>query len=68
MKNDLGSKIKVWLDTQGYNLEMFTARTFRGKGFQIAQSVYYQDTESNQSREIDLVCYYTKVLSGLVST
>lgn len=65
MKEDISNKIKTWLDTQGYNLEMFTARTFRGKGFQIAQSVYYQDYESKQSREIDLVCYYTKMISGV---
>uniref|UniRef100_UPI00404B838F hypothetical protein n=1 Tax=Fulvivirga sp. TaxID=1931237 RepID=UPI00404B838F len=65
MKDDLNKQIEKWLDTQGYNLEMLCARTFREFGFTVAQSVYYFDTDNNQTREIDLVCYYSKTIQDV---
>lgn len=65
MKEDLSTKIEDWLKTQGYTLEMYTAKAFQKANFKVAQSVHYLDSETNQAREIDLVCYYSKVVNGV---
>lgn len=54
-KSALTSKISDWLKTQGYPLEMETAKEFISQGFDTQQSVYYVDTESGDSRETDVV-------------
>ncbi len=54
--NDLiEDKIKSWLKTQGYPLEMRVASAFQEKGFLITQSDYYKDPESDKYREVDIV-------------
>ena len=47
-------KIKEWLESQGYPLEMKVARLFRAQGFRIVQSEFYEDTETGKWRETDL--------------
>jgi hypothetical protein len=49
----LASKLLKWLTTQGYPLEMRTARAFLKDGH-VTQSGYYFDSESNCYREIDV--------------
>jgi len=53
----LPERIAAWLETQGYPLEMRAAETLRGRGFAVAPGTYYQDAESKEVREIDLVAY-----------
>lgn len=47
-------KIREWLQSQGYPLEMRVARLFRAQGFRIVQSEFYEDTETGTQRETDL--------------
>lgn len=65
MKEDLKDKIENWLNTQGYNLELLTAKVFQNNEFKVAQSVYYFDADNNQTRETDLVCYHTQKYHGV---
>jgi hypothetical protein len=52
----LHQKTLAWLEKQGYPLEMKVASQLRAKTkFQVRQGWYYTDSESNQSREIDVV-------------
>lgn len=48
------SKIKEWLDKQGYALEMRAALILEQAGFEVSQSVYYLDPEKSILREIDV--------------
>lgn len=52
--NPLEVKLRKWLTTQGYPLEMRTARTFKAHGIKVTSSDYYLDKESRDSREIDV--------------
>ncbi len=49
----LESKLRDWLKSQGYPLELRTARAFQEAGH-VKQSNYYYDTESDCYREIDV--------------
>jgi hypothetical protein len=44
-----------WLEKQGYPLEMAVAQEFRRAGFAVSQSSYYQDQQSHEWREIDVI-------------
>jgi Holliday junction resolvase-like predicted endonuclease len=48
-------QIRNWLQSQGYPLEMRAAAAYRDAGFRVVQSNYYQDPESSDWREIDVV-------------
>lgn len=50
-------KIKNWLSEQGYPLEFRVANYLRKNGFNTIQSDYYQDSNTRQNREIDVVAY-----------
>lgn len=52
--HSMESKVHEWLTSQGYPLEMYVARTFNQSGFRVVQSDYFEDTESGDSREIDV--------------
>lgn len=56
-KKKIEEKIKEWLETQGYPLEMLVSRHFQERGFRVIQSEYYIDPESGDSREIDVLVY-----------
>jgi len=47
-------RIREWLETQGYPLEMKVARLFRARRFRIVQSEYYKDAETGAQRETDV--------------
>jgi hypothetical protein len=55
--NELKKKVKSWLESQGYPLEMYVAKKFAEFGFDIGQSVYYKDIETGKSREIDVIAF-----------
>jgi hypothetical protein len=55
-------KVREWLDTQGFTLEMRTASAFRAAGFEVRQSSYYLDPETAKGREIDVVARDPDVL------
>jgi hypothetical protein len=54
-EQDLVTKLRDWLDTQGYPLEMRVAQEFQSSGFTVTQAQYYADPESSKQREIDVV-------------
>jgi hypothetical protein len=47
--------VREWLAKQGYPLEMAVAGAFRAAGFEVAQSTFYTDPETDKPREIDVV-------------
>jgi hypothetical protein len=47
-------KIREWLQSQGYPLEMKVARLFHSHGFRIVQSEFYKDAETGTQRETDV--------------
>jgi hypothetical protein len=49
------TKVREWLETQGFSLEMRTASAFRAAGFAVRQSSYYVDSETGKAREIDVL-------------
>lgn len=51
----LEDKLRGWLETQGYPLEMRVAQACQESGARVIQSEYYTDANSDQSREIDVV-------------
>ncbi|MFQ2546219.1 hypothetical protein ACK305_02845 [Aeromonas caviae] len=53
--NELSDQVKKWVNEQGYPIEMFVAKKFRELGFRTTQSEYYDDPESGDNREIDIV-------------
>jgi hypothetical protein len=62
--SELQTKIKAWLDEQGYPLEMRVARAFRKAGFKVFQSEYYHDPSSQILRETDVVAYMQHEIEG----
>jgi hypothetical protein len=50
-------RLQMWLDTQGYPLELEVARSFEQRGLRVVQSEYYTDPDSGAAREIDLVAH-----------
>ena len=59
------SKLREWLDKQGYPLEMRTARAFRDTGFDVFQSHYYSDPESDSQREMDVIAVWPEITGQL---
>ena len=47
-----------WLEDEGYPLEMRTARAFRRAGADVAISQFYEDPESHEVREIDVIATF----------
>ena len=58
---ELTEKIRDWLETQGYPLEMKVASALRKVGFNVMQSQYYIDPETDVPREIDIIAYKNDV-------
>lgn len=54
MMKTIDQKIKEWLLTQGYPLEMEVAVAFENGGFGVSQSEFYLDPRTGVSREIDV--------------
>jgi hypothetical protein len=55
MADSLEGKVASWLREQGYPLEMEAAWFGKDIGFEVSQSDYYIDPETDQPREIDLI-------------
>ena len=64
MKDELKNKVQGWLEDQGYPLEMKVARAFAESDFEVRQSSFYTDPESNEVREIDIVCNSNYVIDA----
>jgi hypothetical protein len=47
--------IKGWLEKQGYPLEMMTARTLSSQGIGFLQGAHYEDPDTQDIREIDIL-------------
>lgn len=56
--DQLKNKIEEWLLSQGYPLEMRVAASFRDNGFNVIQSHYYSDPQTNIMREIDVIALH----------
>ncbi|MFX0200815.1 MAG: hypothetical protein ACFFCW_32240 [Candidatus Hodarchaeota archaeon] len=64
MTEDLINKVRKWLDTQGYPLEMKVARSFQNAGFRVSSSEYYLDPDEKKPREIDVIASMDTMLAG----
>jgi len=53
--DDLPSKVRDWLQQEGYPFEMRVAQAFAKAGFRIQQSDYYDDPQTGVPREVDVV-------------
>lgn len=53
-KKPLPDKLKEWLNSQGYPLEMAVASEFQKSDFIVSLSDFYKDPETGTSREIDV--------------
>jgi len=51
----LSDKVKAWIQSQGFPLEMQVANAFLKAGFRAVQADYYTDPDTKTSREIDVV-------------
>ena len=55
MADDLLSKVRNWLQSSGFPLEMEAAAAFRSAGFDVRQSTSYVDQQTEKGREIDVL-------------
>ena len=55
MSENLESKVKNWLESTGFPLEMKVAAEFRSVGFDVRQSASYADQQTDKAREIDVL-------------
>lgn len=56
-KKPLEASIAEWVLKQGYPLEMEVAAAFQSCGFETTQSAYYEDLESGDTRETDVIAH-----------
>jgi len=54
-KIPIKGKISKWLKSQGYPLEMKVSSSLRKQNFEVHQSWYYPDPETEKPREIDIL-------------
>ena len=66
-KEDLQAKLEQWLETSGRALELRTARMFRGQPSArlINQSMAYEDVNTKQQREGDVLAVYHWITTEL---
>ncbi len=53
--DNMEEKILAWLNNNGYPLEMRIARALAVNEFDVTQSHFYKDFETNEPREIDVI-------------
>ena len=53
--DELKNKVQAWIEGQGYPLEMRVASALIESDFEVRQSSFYSDPESNEIREIDII-------------
>lgn len=64
MTEELISKVKNWLDSQGYPLEMKVARCFQNARFRVSSSEHYLDPDEKKPREIDVIASLDETIAG----
>lgn len=57
---DLSTKVKNWVEEQGYSLEMRVAKRFQENGFKVSQFDHFVDQESHSVRPVDVVAIISK--------
>jgi hypothetical protein len=62
---DMITNVRNWLEKTGFSLELRTASAFRAAGFQVKQSGYYTDPETNKAREIDVEAVSSSVMGAV---
>lgn len=60
LNQDLPSKVKKWVEEQGYSLEMRVAKKFQENGFTVSQFEHFIDQESRSVRPVDVVASLAK--------
>lgn len=65
-EKSLRTRVLTWLETQGYPLEMKVAHVFQRLGFRIIQSGFYEDPETGQAREIDVIAVRQREIRGIL--
>ncbi len=65
---DLKTRVEEWLEKGGYPLEMQVCQVFSSNGFDVIPSDFYLDTESGQSREIDLIASHSTDFGNFLVT
>ena len=63
--SEVKTKIEEWIKKGGFPLEMKVARAFINAGFDVSQSVYYMDSESEKFRETDIIATKTNLINGV---
>jgi hypothetical protein len=63
--SEVNKSIENWINKSGFPLEMKVANAFIKAGFDVAQSVYYFDTESEKYRETDIIATLPKLIKGV---
>lgn len=53
--DELSDRVKAWIQSQGYPLEMRVANAFLKSGLRVVQADYYTDPDTQTSREIDVI-------------
>lgn len=61
---DLGEKIRRWMQAQGYPLEMQIARVANGAGMMAQQGQHYYDSEQKLHREMDVLVTTSREIEG----
>jgi hypothetical protein len=64
--NDVEKRISVWLNEQGYPLEMRVASILQQQGFRVVQSDYFIDPETGDYRELDVVAFQQKMIENVL--
>jgi len=62
---DIIEKLEAWIEKGGFPLEMKVSNAFIKAGFEVAQSVYYMDIESDKYRETDIIASKYKQVNGI---
>lgn len=57
---ELSTKVKNWVEEQGYSLEMRVAKRFQENGFAVSQFDHFIDQESHSVRPVDVVATLSK--------
>jgi len=63
--SEIKTKIVDWIKKGGFPFEMKVAKSFIKAGFDVGQSVYYMDVESEKFRETDIIATKSKLINNV---
>ena len=66
-ETNIEKRLREWIESQGYPLEMFVAVAFQSEGFRAIQSEYYADPETGVMREVESSLPFSAQLVGSYS-